>query len=83
MFDCRQFNKISISFWYKRKDTGSATEGLITNGNSNTSPSILISSDKNSLSVVLKTETNTLRKSGIPVRGMIVSKHKKLVNISC
>ncbi len=63
-----QGSQFSVSFWYKRKGTSTATTALLTNGNKSIKPSIHVTSDTNSIGVKFVTDTNEVLKTGIPVR---------------
>ncbi|KAI0227776.1 hypothetical protein LSAT2_021736 [Lamellibrachia satsuma] len=52
------FGAFAISFWYKRLDTTTVVQGLITNGDCTNEPSILILSGKDSLDVKFATATS-------------------------
>ena len=62
------FKKFSISFWYKRTDGKTSLQGLFTNGDCETDPSILIMSEPDSLGVRLETKSHSIREDGINVR---------------
>ncbi|KAK2186128.1 hypothetical protein NP493_214g03037 [Ridgeia piscesae] len=59
------FKKFSISFWYKRTDGKTSLQGLFTNGDCETDPSILIMSEPDSLGVRLETKSHSIREDGI------------------
>ena len=62
------FKKFSISFAYKRYISSEDFQGLFTNGDCETDPSILITSNRNLLGVRFETQSHSIRVNDIVVR---------------
>ena len=61
------YKKFSISVWFKRTDIYEGMQGLFSNGDCETDPSILITSNVNSMGVRLETDTHSIRVNNMPV----------------
>ena len=61
------YKKFSISVWFKRTDIYTGLHGLFSNGDCETDPSILITSQLNSMGVRLETTSHSIRVDGLPV----------------
>ncbi|KAI0209188.1 hypothetical protein LSAT2_006158 [Lamellibrachia satsuma] len=59
------YRQFSLSFWYKRTSGRSTLQGLFTNGDCETDPSILIISEQDTIGVRLETKSHSIRKNGV------------------
>ncbi len=66
--DFRSYPKFGVSFWYKRTGGSSNTQGIITNGDCETDPSILITSGPENIGVKFSTTKKDVNKPNIEVR---------------
>ena len=64
---CSNYRQLSVSFWYKRAGGQSSVQGLFNNGDYATEPSVLITSQPDSIGVRLVTQSNSISRDDIQV----------------